>query len=89
MQPLFKLQASQVCRRFYLPPESMQEGCRRQLRCLRVEVTKQTFAGGGTWFSDLYLASNITGNAVFGVFCFVFLTIYWAQMMPFASVECP
>lgn len=72
MQPLFKLQASQVCRRFYLPPESMQEGHRRQLRCPRVEVIKLTFAGGGTWFSDLNLASNITGNAVFWGFVLFF-----------------
>lgn len=52
MQPLFKLQASQVCRRFYLPLELMQVECWSKLRCPRVQVMKLAFAGGGTLFWD-------------------------------------
>ena len=57
MQPLFKLQASQVRRRFYLP---LLKECRRRLRCPHVEATKLLFAGAGTLDSDPNLTSNLT-----------------------------
>lgn len=50
MQPLFKLQASQVGRRFYLPRESMQQECWSELWRPRGQVMKLAFAGGGTLF---------------------------------------
>lgn len=80
MQPLFKLQASQVCRRFYLPPESMQEECWSELWGPGVEVMKLTFAGCGTLFFDSNW-SQILGPEM------QFFTIFWAQMKLWSVVQ--